>query len=129
MGVNDGRPMSETMRDLLTKQVEVHARSREVDEEVKRASIAEAAALCDYKLAHSVAYLAAEGSAATRTAVADRDTIALLRGLEIARALRRSAMEASSTLHHAMDAHAAQNHAYNRELKTELELAGAGGGR
>lgn len=129
MNVSDGRPMSETMRDLLAKQDELHARSREVDEEAKRASLAEGAAFCDYKLAHASAYLAAEGSTATRTAVADVNTIALLRGLEMAKALRRSAMEAASTLHHQMDAHAAQNHAYNRELKTELELAGPGRGR
>lgn len=129
MNVCDGRPMSETMRRLLAAQESLHARAREVDSEVERASLAEAAAVADFKLAHATAFLASSGAVAIRTAVADRDTIALLRGMETARALRRSAMEASSTLHHQMDALAALGHLANRELKTELELAGPGRGR
>lgn len=35
----------------------------------------------------------------------------------------------SSTLHHELDAYAALCHGWNRELKTELELAGPGRGR
>lgn len=127
--MSDPRPISPALQRLLQTQAELHARARKVDEEVERASLAEASAVADFKLAHATAYLAAEGAVATKTAVADRDTIALLRGLEIARALRRAAMEASSTLHHELDAYAALCHGWNRLMKTELELAGAGGGR
>lgn len=127
--MSDPRPMSQTMQRLIEVQRELHQRARAVDAEVERASMAEASAVADYKLAYATAYLAAEGAGGTKSAVADRDTIALLRSMEIAKALRRAAMEASSTLHHQLDAHAALAHAFNRELKTELELAGPGRGR
>lgn len=127
--MSEPRQISQALSRLLQTQADLHARARKVDEEVERASLAEASAVADFKLAHATAYLAAEGPVATKTAVADRDTIALLRALEIARALRRAAMEASSTLHHELDAYAALCHGWNRELKTELELAGPGRGR
>lgn len=127
--MSEPRPMSQTLQRLLDVQREMHQRARAVDAEVERASMAEASAVADFKLAHATAYLAAEGPVATKTAVADRDTIALFRGMEIAKALRRAAMEASSTLHHELDALAAIAHTANREMKTELELAGPGRGR
>lgn len=129
MNVSDGRPMSQTLQRLLDVQREMHQRARAVDAEVERASMAEASAVADFKLAHATAYLAAEGPVATKTAVADVNTIGLLRLMEIAKALRRAAMEASSTLHHELDAYAALCHGWNRSMKTELELAGPGGGR
>lgn len=118
------RPVSETMARLLEAQRGLYARARKVDEEVERAVLAEAAAIADFKLAHATAFIDAEGSAAMREAVADRDTIEALRVMESAKALRRSAMSAASTLHHELDAMAAISHVANREMKTEMALAG-----
>jgi len=112
------------MARLLEAQRGLYARARQVDAEVERAVLAEATAVADFKHAHAVAFIEAEGSAAMRDAIADRDTIEAFRMMEQAKAFRRSAVSAASTLHHELDAMAAISHVANREMKTEMALAG-----
>lgn len=110
-------PMSETMANLMARLDELQAPIEAARAENRRANLDEAQAKGDYELSYATAFLTASGSVRERECVAQRDTIALFRGLQNAIALRRASSEALSVLEKDLEALAALAHLGNRELK------------
>lgn len=125
MSVNvSGRPISPMLQRFLADAAELRERARVVDEQVEKAVLAEAGAEGNYRLAYAMAFEAADGTQKAREYRADIVCAELFRQWQQAIALRRSATEASKTLHHQLDAFGALANLSNREIKAEMSMGG-----
>lgn len=110
-------PASETMLGLFARFDDLRESAVLADEEVRRASEEEARAEVDYEFAYATAFRAASGAVKERECTARVSTIEAFRRHKDSIALRRSAVAAAKTKHHAFDALAALAHLANREIK------------
>jgi len=119
------RPVSPTMAALIEQLNKVRAQMRESEEDYNHAIDAETEALGAYDKAHAISMLQSEKPTEglrQAEAVLATEQQALQKRLTIG--LRRSASEAGKNARQEAKVLEAAFHAYNREIKSELELAG-----
>lgn len=123
------RPVSPTLRELLALREGLAKRRRVWEEERRQRLLAEADAKRAYEKAKAEAYLRhPDGTVAERTSRATLDIMEEFAELHEAVALRRSADGAGRTLEKEYEALTAMIHAYNREIRSEMDLAQTGSG-
>lgn len=113
-----------TLRDLLTRRDALSEERQRRDAVLEAATEAEAHWTTEYERAAATAYLKATGPVKEREARATLATMTEYRELQQAIALRRSGGSAIRALEKDFDSVTAAIHAFNRQLRVELDLAG-----
>jgi hypothetical protein len=120
------RPISPTMVQLLRNLEELRRITAETERFVREANDGEAEAASAYRLKFATAYVEATGPTEMRRQLATIAAAVEHARLDVATGLRRSASEAADMRAKELETVSAAFHAYNRELKVEQQIVGAG---
>jgi len=118
-------PISPTMAALIEQLNTVRKRMREAEADYQHAVDAEADAVGAFEKAHAIAMLQSEKpTEGLRQAEATLATSEQALQKRLTTGLRRAASETGKNARQEAEVLEAAFHAYNREIKAELELAG-----